>query len=93
LDRSHLLLAFLASLDHPPNVLLPLLAQQLAIAISFTTGSVVEFTREKEVILQTHDAFYEVEAHCQECFTKISLLRIDLKLDSDVWSETLMPSR
>jgi hypothetical protein len=89
LDRSHLPPAFLTSLDHPPNVLLPP-SPQLVIAISSTTRSVVEFTWENEVVLQTHDTFYEVEAHCRECFTKMSPLRIDLKLDSDVWSETLM---
>jgi hypothetical protein len=76
---------------HPPDVLLPALAQQLVIAISFTAGSVVEFTWENKVVLQMHDTFYEVEAYCRECFTKISPLRIDLKLDSDIWLKTLMP--
>jgi hypothetical protein len=94
LNRSHLPPAFLASLDHPPDVLLPALTQQFVIAIPFTAGSVVEVTWENEVVLQTHDTFYEVEAYCRECFTKnVQPLRIDLKLDSDVWPKTLMASR
>ena len=70
LTHSHLPLAFLTSLDHPTDVHLPALAQQLVIAISFTAGSVVEFTWKNEVVLQTHDTFYEVEAYCRECFNE-----------------------
>ena len=31
----------------------------------------MELTWENEVVLQTQDTFYEVEAHCRECFTKM----------------------